>query len=118
MERDLNPSILFVTLKRKTDMVEVLKFHLTPVSLSQTHIDGWMQKTTRISLLKELETRVISGDISNIDTLVTDGTFLLGLLKERPGTFALLAMPILEKVYGVSNADRIYLIFDKTTFPY
>ena len=77
-----------------------------------------MQKTTRSSLHKELETRVISADISNIDALVTDGTFLLRLLKERPGMFALLAMSILEDVYGVSNADHIYLIFDRTTFPY
>ena len=66
-----------------------------------------MQKTTRSSLIKELETRVISVAPSNIDTLVTDGAFFLRLLKEIPETFGLLAMSTLKKVCGASN---VYLL--------
>ena len=62
MKRDLFRSILFVNLKRNANMGEMSKFPLTPGLLCQTHIDGWMQKTTRSSLLKELETGAISED--------------------------------------------------------
>ena len=59
MERELFRNILFLTLQLKIDMGEMLKLPLTPIPRCQTHIDGWMQKTTRSSLVKELETRVI-----------------------------------------------------------
>ena len=53
-------------------MGEMLKFSLMPVPLCLLDIDGSMQKTPKTSLLKELETRVITEASSNIDTLVND----------------------------------------------
>ena len=53
-------------------MGEMLEFSLTPVPLCLLDIDGSMQKTPKTSLLKELETRVITEAPSNIDTLVND----------------------------------------------
>ena len=76
MEQDLFRSILFLPLQRKIDIGEMLKFPLTPVPLCLAHIDGSMQKTRKSSLLKELETRVISKALSNTDTFVIDGDFL------------------------------------------
>ena len=114
MERDLFGSILFFALQRNIDMGEMLKFPLTPVPICLAHIDGSMQKTPKSSLLKELETQVISETSSNIDSLVIDDMFFLRLLKELPETFGLLAKSILKEVCAVSNAHRIDLIFDKT----
>ena len=76
MERDLFRSILFLAFQRKIDMGEMLKFPLTPVPVCLAHIDGSMQKTPKSSLLKELETRVISEALSNTDTFVINGDFL------------------------------------------
>ena len=77
---------------------------MTPVPLCLAHIDGSMQETPKSSLLKELETQVISEAPSNIDTLVIDGMFFLRLLKELPEKFGLLAKSVLKKVCAVSNA--------------
>ena len=113
MEHDLFGSILFLALQWKIDMGEILKFPLTPVPLCLAHIDGSIQET-KTSLLKELETRVISEAPFNTDTLVTDGMLFLRRLKELPETFGLPANSILKKVCAVSNDHRIDLIFDKT----
>ena len=90
---------------------------MTPVPLCLAHIDGSMQETPKSSLLKELETQVISEAPSNNDTLVIDGMFFLRLLKELPEKFDLLAKSVLKKVCAVSNAYRMDLIFDKTILP-
>ena len=97
-------------------MGEMLKFPLTPVPICLAHIDRSMQKTPKSSLLKELETQVMSETSSNIDSLVIDDMFFLRLLKELPETFGRLAKSILKEVCAVSNAHRIDLIFDKTIF--
>ena len=116
MEHDLFGSILFLALQWKIDMGELLKFPLTPVPLCLAHIDGSIQET-KISMLKELETRVISEAPFNTDTLVTDGMLFLRRLKELPEIFGLLGNSILKKVCAVSNDHRIDLIFDKTVLP-
>ena len=90
---------------------------MTPVPLCLAHIDGSMQGTPESSLLKELETQVISEATSNIDTLVIDGMFFLQLPIALPEIFGLLANSVLKKVCSVSNAYRMDLIFDKTIWP-
>ena len=55
MMRDLFGCILKLSLEKKIDMAEVLKFPLTPVPLSLSHVDGTMQKTQKATLLKHLE---------------------------------------------------------------
>ena len=91
-DRHLFWKTLFVTFQRKIDMGEMLKFPLVLVPLFQAHIDGCIQKTTRILLFKELKIRVKSEASSNFGTLVIDGTFFLLLNKELPETFGLLAI--------------------------
>ena len=100
-ERHLFWNILFTTLQRKIDMGEMLNFPLIPVPLFQAHIDGWIQKTTRILLLKELKIRVIFEASSNIDAFVIDAIFFLLLLKELPETFGLLAISKFQKLQNV-----------------
>ena len=73
-----------------------------------------MQKTPKRSLLKDLETRVISKAPSNINTLVIEAMFLLRLIKELVEMYGLLARAILKKVCAVSNVHRIDFTFDNT----
>ena len=55
--RDLFGSILYIWLQRKVDMAQVLKYPLTLVHLSLSHIDGTMLSTPKSALLIYLETK-------------------------------------------------------------
>ena len=55
MERDLLGSILYRVLKRKIKVEEVFTYLLTLIALSLCHIDDKMSKTTKSTLMKELE---------------------------------------------------------------
>ena len=59
-------------LPQKIDMGEILKFTFTTVPLCQGHIDRAMQKTPIRWLVQELEVRIISEALFNIDTHVID----------------------------------------------
>ena len=116
IERDLFGSILFLALQWKIDMVEMLKFPLTPAPLCLPHIDGSMQRPPKSSLLNDLETRVLSEAPSNVDTF--NWWHVLPAAYSRiTRKVGLLAKSILKKVCTVSNAYRIDLIFDKANLP-
>ena len=55
MERDLLGSILYRVLKRKINVEEVFTYLLTLIALGLCHIDDKMSKTTKSTLMKELE---------------------------------------------------------------
>ena len=55
MERDLFGSILYLAIKGKRNIEEVLTYPLTPSPLSLCHIDGKMSKKTKSTLMEELE---------------------------------------------------------------
>ena len=55
MERDLLGSILYRVLKRKINVEEVFTYLLTLIALSLCHTDDKMSKTTKSTLMKELE---------------------------------------------------------------
>ena len=46
--RDLFGRNLYISLQRNADMAQVLKYPLTPVPLSLSHVDGTMFKYTKI----------------------------------------------------------------------
>ena len=62
MERDLLGSILYRILKRKINVEEVFTYLLTLIALSLCHIDDTMSKTTKSTLMKELEKSSVLND--------------------------------------------------------
>ena len=62
MERDLLGSILYRVLKRKINVEEVFTYLLTLIALGLCHIDDKMSKTTKSTLMKELEKSSVLND--------------------------------------------------------
>ena len=116
MTRDLFGSILFHALQAEVDMEQVLKYPLTPVPLSISHVDGTMQKTPKSKLLQELEKRVESSTPTKIDVTVIDAMFFLHLLHDPPPTFGGVASHVLRQVCRQKGSE-IHLVFDKTMSP-
>ena len=100
MMRDLFGSILFLSLQKKVDMAEVFCYPLTPVPLSLCHIDGTMLKSSKVKLLQELESCIVSTPPSPFDAAFVDGMFFLYLLVDPPKTIGQTAIVILNKVFG------------------
>ena len=96
--RDIFGSILCLSLERKVDMEDILKYPLTSVPLSLCHIDGTMQKTPKTKLLQELENRVKFIGPTYVDVTIIDGMFFLHLLIDLPQTVGQTATVILRKV--------------------
>ena len=61
-------------------MEQILRYPLTPVPLSMSHVDGTMQKTPKSKLIQELEKRVASNPHINVDMTIIDGMFFCHLL--------------------------------------
>ena len=85
--RDLLGSILYLSLQRKVDMREVLRYPLTPVPLSLCHIDGSMQKSPKSMLLKFLDSKIVSRSPTSINVTIIDVMFFLHLHNNLPVTF-------------------------------
>ena len=97
-------------------MEQILRYLLTPVPLSISHVSGTMQKTPKSKLLQELEKRVASNPPSNVDVTIIDGMFFFHLLYQPPSTFAGLADHLLRQVCK-QRGTEIHLVFDKTISP-
>ena len=69
---DLFGNILVFSLQKKVDITEVLRYSLTPLSLSLCHIDGCMQSTPKSALLNEIEPRVTYVLPEYIDVIIVD----------------------------------------------
>ena len=116
MVGDLFGSILFLTLKRKIDMAEVLSFPLTPTLLSLRHADGTMLKTQKSKLMEELESRIFSEKANHVDVIIIDVMFFLHLWKDLPATFGTIARFLLMKAFA-QKGNNIHLVFEKVFLP-
>ena len=104
MMRDLFGCILKLSLEKKIDMAEVLKFPLTPVPLSLSHVDGTMQKTQKATLLKHLESRIESEPPRQVDITIVDAMFFLHLQGNHlPSTFGGVARSLLSKLVSLEG---------------
>jgi hypothetical protein len=116
MMRDLFGSVLYLSLEKDIDMGLVLQYPLTPVPLSLSHIDGSMLKTPKVTLLKNLESRIVSIPPNNIDITVVDAMFYLHLQTNLPETFGAVSRHILKSLCS-HESKVIHVIFDKTISP-
>ena len=114
--RDLSGSVLFLSLKQKIDMGEVLKYPLTQVPLSLANVDGSMKKTPKAKLLQQLESRVVSLKPASIDVMIIDAMFFLHLLVDPPSTFGSIARYILGCICSTTSRE-IHFVFDKIIHP-
>ena len=112
MVRNLFGSILYLSLQRKIDMEEVLKYPLTPIPLSLSHVDGTMLKSTKSALLKNLESRVQT----LTPTSIIDASFFYHLHGNLPATFGATAKYLLKRIME-SVGDVIHFVNDKWIKP-
>ena len=98
-------------------MEQILRYPLTPVPLSISHVGGTMQNTPTSKLLQELEKRVATNLPTNADVTILDGMFFFHLLYQPPSTFAGLADHLLRQVFK-QRGTEIHLVFDKTILPF
>ena len=113
MNSNLFESIFYHALQAEVDMEQILRYVLTLVPLSMSHMDGTMQKTTKLKLLQELEKSVASNPSKNVDVTIIDGMFFFHLLYQPPSTFAGLADHLLRQVCKQRGTET-HLAFDKT----
>ena len=116
MTHDLFGSILYHALQAEVDMEQILRDPLTPVPLSMSHVDGTMQKTPKSKLLQELEKRVASNPLTNVDVTIIDDLFFFHLMYQPSSTFTGLADHLLRQVCK-QRGTEIHLAFDKTILP-
>lgn len=114
--RDLFGSILYLSLERKIDMGEVLKYPLTPVPLSLCHVDGTMQKSPKSALMKNLESRIVSEPPVSVDVTIIDAMFFLHLYQNLPATFGGVASFLLSKILNIGG-NTIHFVSDKWITP-
>ena len=117
MTCDLFGSILYHALQVEVDLEQILRYRLTPVPFSMSHVDGKMHKTPKLKLLQELEKRVASNPTANADVTIIDSMFFFHLLYQPPSTFAGLADHLLKQVCKQRGME-IHLVFDKTISPF
>lgn len=112
--KNLFARMLATSATNKIDIVEVLKYPLTPTPRSLSHADGSFVKTDKSTLASHLETKV--ADLphetpSFVDVTIIDGFFLLHTLGEIPRTFAQISKKFLQMVTQYKSSE-IHLVFD------
>ena len=91
-------SILYISLQRKVDIAQVLKYPLTPVPLSLSHVDETLLSTTKSALLTYLETKGSMTIPDEIDVQIIEAAFSLHLHKDIPVNFGGVAKYLLRKI--------------------
>ena len=77
---DLSDSLLFLSLIKKIDMVEVLSYPIIPAPLSLSYPDDSMLSSLKSSLIKYLETFAISETPEVVHETIIDAMFFLRLM--------------------------------------
>ena len=99
-------------------MSVVLKYPLTPVTLSISHVDGTMQSTRKVALLINLESRIASIPPVLVNTTIIDASFFLHLQINitLPATFGEISRFLLRKIMS-PEVDTVHFITDKWLSP-
>ena len=114
--RDIFGSILYLSVQKKIDIAKVLKYPLTPVPLSLSHVDGTMQKTPKSALMAHLEARIKSTPPTSIDVTVIDAMFFLHLHTNLPISFGGVSTYLLKRILDCTS-NIIHFVSDKYITP-
>ena len=99
--RNLLGSILYISLQRKVDMAQELKYPLTLVPLSLSHVDGTMLSTPGLSI----------NGVQSHSYSPTNASIYLGLLSSHMQNFTWRdnRTPTLQQVWSVILSQIIHL---------
>ena len=94
------------------------RHQLTPVQLSFSLVDGTMQKTPEVTLMKHLESAVTSTPSPSINNTIIDALFFIHwrTSSSLPESFGVVAYSLLQKVM-YAEGDVIHLVTDKWMSP-
>ena len=98
-------------------MEEVLTYPLTPIPVSLCHIDGKMSKTTKSTIMKELEKSKVLYNPEMPDVVIVKGMLFLDLLTKLSETFGFVSRSMLRKLCSSFSAKGIDNVFDKVVTP-
>ena len=97
-------------------MAEVLTYPLTPVPLTQSHVNGSMLTTEKSLLMRNIEERVTTIPPFVTDQTVTDASFFLFLQKDLPVMFGKIAIILLRKIMDF-DGNTIHFFTNKWLQP-
>ena len=113
--RDLFGRMLFLSTVEKLDIEKVFKFPLTPVPLTLSTVDGFMNKTDKSKLMIRLTKTVEKNDPVAVDVTLVDAMFQLHALMNLPSTFGEVALSLLHILCQMSR--RVDFICDTYQTP-
>ncbi|KAL4113704.1 hypothetical protein QTP88_017283 [Uroleucon formosanum] len=118
MQRNLFGRMLGISLEKQIDVLETLKYPLTPIPTSMCHLDGTMYKTDKSALMKILEQKISQPNVppEHPDVAILDGFFVLHLIREFPKTFGSISIMFLKNITRY-KANRIDIVFDQYFSP-
>jgi len=118
MQRNLFGRMLGISLEKQIDVLETLKYPLTPIPTSMCHLDGTMYKTDKSALMKILEQKISQPNVppEYPDVVIIDGFFVLHLMREFPKTFGSISTMFLKNITRY-KANRIDIVFDQYFSP-
>jgi len=118
MQRNLFGRMLGRSLEKQIDVLETLKYPLTPIPTSMCHLDGTMYKTDKSALMKILEQKISQPNVppEYPDVVIIDGFFVLHLMREFPKTFGSISTMFSKNITGY-KANRIDIVFDQYFSP-
>lgn len=98
IQRDLFGRMLGISMDHKIDVMKMLSYPLTPVTLAFCHLDGAIYKTVKSVLAKALESSIEHDTPVSSDVYVVYGFFILHSMKEVPKTFGNISKRFLQMV--------------------
>ena len=97
---------MFTITSKEIDTKEVLKYPLTPGTLTFCHFDGSLRDTPKSLLSRDLKRLVLSSEPSYINVISLDGNFYLHLLSDIPTTFGGISRKLLGKICNLKAPRR------------
>ena len=103
LQRDLFGRMFVISKEQNVDIVKILTYSLTPVSMILCNVDGTICKTEKSALIKYLKVES-SSLMPNI--IIIDGFYILHCMKDVPRTFLSISNNLLQ----TTNCSQLLLL--------